>query len=121
MLLMNLRNVPEEEADAVRALLAEHDIEFYETPPNRWGITAGGIWVRRDDQVTEAKRLLDDFQQRLRASARADYEARKRAGTVPTLGSVFRENPLRILFLLGIVVLVLYLTLIPFLRLAPGN
>ena len=117
MLLMNLRNVPDEEADAVRALLDEHGIEFYETPPNRWGITAGGIWVRRDDQVTEAKRLLDDFQQRLQTRARTDYEERKRAGGAPTVGSVFRENPLRILFLLGIVALVLYLTLMPFLRL----
>ncbi|MDD3518311.1 MAG: DUF6164 family protein, partial [Chromatiales bacterium] len=31
---MNLRHVPDEEADDVRALLAEHDLDFYETPPN---------------------------------------------------------------------------------------
>jgi hypothetical protein len=117
MLLMDLRDVPDPEADAVRALLAEHGIEFYETPPNRWGITAGGIWVHRDDQLTEAKRLLDDFQRQLQARVRTEYEERKRAGTAPTFGSALRANPLRVLFLLGIVALVLYLTLVPFLRL----
>jgi hypothetical protein len=30
-LLLNLRNVPDDEADDVRALLDEHDIAYYET------------------------------------------------------------------------------------------
>ncbi len=44
-LLMNLRHVPEDEADEVRALLDEHAIAYYETKPSRWGISSGGIWI----------------------------------------------------------------------------
>jgi hypothetical protein len=32
-LLLNLRNVPDDEADDVRALLDDHDIAYYETSP----------------------------------------------------------------------------------------
>ena len=47
-LLLNLRNVPDDESDDVRALLLAHRIESYETQPSRWGISYGGIWVSDD-------------------------------------------------------------------------
>ncbi len=40
-LLFNLRNVPADEADEVRALLRAHGFAFHETPPSPWGISAG--------------------------------------------------------------------------------
>jgi len=46
-LLLNLRRVPDDEADEVRALLERHDIPFYETTPSLWGVSAGGIWLSR--------------------------------------------------------------------------
>ena len=55
-LLLNLRNVPDDEADDVRALLDEHDIAYYETSPGFWNISLGGIWVREDAAFAEAKR-----------------------------------------------------------------
>ena len=56
-LLLNLRHVPEDEADEVRALLERNAIAWYETEPNRWGISAGAIWVREDDQFERARAL----------------------------------------------------------------
>ena len=44
-LLLNLRRATDDEADDVRALLDAQHIAFYETTPNLWGISAGGIWV----------------------------------------------------------------------------
>ena len=44
-LLLNLRNVPEDEADEVRAWLKENSLAFYETQPSPWGISGGGIWI----------------------------------------------------------------------------
>lgn len=44
-LLLNLRNVPEDEADVLRALLDAHGIAYYESRPGMWGISAGGIFV----------------------------------------------------------------------------
>ena len=40
-LLLNLRQVPDDEAEEVRALLNEHRIAFYETTPSLWGISPG--------------------------------------------------------------------------------
>ena len=48
-LLMNLRHVPDDEADEVRALLKEHGIGFYETQAGRWRISLAGIWVEEPD------------------------------------------------------------------------
>ncbi|HET7415147.1 MAG TPA: DUF6164 family protein [Arthrobacter sp.] len=44
-LLLNLRNVPDDDADDVRALLDAERIAFHETAPSPWGIPAGGIRV----------------------------------------------------------------------------
>ncbi|MFQ3230986.1 MAG: hypothetical protein ACI9DO_002365, partial [Reinekea sp.] len=35
-IVFRLNNVPEHEADLVRALLLENDIDFYETDAGRW-------------------------------------------------------------------------------------
>jgi len=111
-LLMNLRNVPDDESDDVRAMLDAHKIEFYETQPSRWGISFGGIWISNDIDLAQAKRLMADYQAQRQARVRAEYETAKREGRAETFGTVLREQPLRvvltfiaILFLLGLVAL----------------
>lgn len=103
-LLLNLRNVPEDEADEVRALLAEQKIAFYETEPSFWGVSGGGIWINNDEDVAAAEKLMTEYQLRRRTRARAEYRAAKHAGTATTLWDSVRENPLRALVvLLGVV------------------
>lgn len=111
-LLLNLRNVPDDEADDVRAMLDSHRITFYETTPSMWGISAGGIFVAEDVDVAEAKRLMAGYQQQRQARARAEYEAAQRAGTAETFWTVLQAEPGRVLltvlaiaFLLGLVAL----------------
>ncbi len=116
-LLLNLRNVPDDEADEVRSLLNEHDIAYYETPPNRWGISMGAIWLRHDGDADHAKRLLADYQAERQRRMRAAYEQRLREGTADTLMSKARKEPVRVVAYLGVVVLLLYLVLMPFVRL----
>jgi len=116
-LLLNLRNVPEDEADEVRALLEEHEVAFYETRPNRWGVSAGGIWIRHNEDVEKARRLMAEYQLQRRARARAEYSAAKRKGTAKTFRAVFRENPMGVIgVLIGIAFLVALMAL-PFLLL----
>ncbi|KAF1693423.1 DUF6164 family protein [Pseudoxanthomonas koreensis] len=69
-LLFNLRNVPEDEADEVRALLTEHGVDWYETRPGPWGVSHGGLWLRDAEAWPEARRLLDGYQQARREQAR---------------------------------------------------
>lgn len=92
-LLLNLRNVPEDEARDVRDLLEQHALEYYETPPSRWGISMGGIWLRMDDDYPRARQLLDSYQAERAASARAAYAEKKRAGQVETFAGVLRRRP----------------------------
>ncbi len=44
-LLLNLRNVPDDEADDMRALLDAKRIAFHETAPSPWAISVTGIRV----------------------------------------------------------------------------
>lgn len=102
-LLLNLRNVPDDEANDVRAMLDAKRIAFYETAPSPWGISAGGIWVTEDADFADAKRAFDDYEQRRSARARAEYAAAKRAGTAETFIGMLRADPMRVaLALLGI-------------------
>ncbi len=113
-LLMNLRNVPEDEADDVRAMLEAQQIAFYETRPSIWGVSAGGIWVTEDEAFVDARRAMDDYQQRRSARARAEYAAAKRAGTAATFVTLLRAEPVRVTMSLLGILLVLVLMALPF-------
>lgn len=111
-LLLNLRNVPDDEADDVRAMLDASRIAFYETRPSLWGISAGGIFVTEDAQIVEAKRLMAEYQEQRRIRARAEYAAAVRDGTAGPFWSMLRAEPGRVMltllaiaFLLGLVAL----------------
>lgn len=102
-LLLNLRDVPDDEAGDVRAMLDSKRIAYYETPPGFWGISAGGIWVTEDADFAEAKRAFDDYEQQRSARVRAEYAAARREGTAETFIGILRSDPLRVaLALLGI-------------------
>lgn len=116
-LLLNLRNVPDDEAEDVRALLTSNSIAFYETKPNRWGISGGGIWIRHDTDADQAKRLMADYQNERLARARAEYEAARRDGTAETLWTVLRRSPLRVVGMLAAIIAVLALSAVPFILL----
>ncbi|MDQ3039458.1 MAG: DUF6164 family protein [Pseudomonadota bacterium] len=112
-LLLNLRNVPDDEADDVRAMLDARRIAFHETSPSIWGITAGGIWVTEDTDFADAKRAMADYQQQRGAVAREAHAQAKRDGTAETFGMVLRAEPGRVALLLLAIVLVLGLMALP--------
>ena len=111
-LLMNLRDVPDDEADDVRAMLDARGIASYETRPSIWGISAGGIWITEDAAFADARRAMDDYQQQRAARARAEYAAAKRAGTAATFITLLRADPARVvLSVLGILFALALVTL----------
>lgn len=116
-LLLNLRQVPDDEADEVRALLETHSIPFYETAPSLWGISFGGIWLSNPDDLEQAKALLENYQQERAQQQRQKYLAAQEEGTAPTLGQRLREQPLRVLGVLIAVTALLLVTLVPFITL----
>ena len=117
VLLMNLRNVPDDEVDEVRAMLDARRIAFYETRPSIWGVSAGGIWVTEDPDFADARRAMDDYQQQRSARARAEYAAAKRAGTAETFVTMLRAEPARVVMSLLGILFVLGLMTLPFILL----
>jgi hypothetical protein len=119
-LLLNLRNVPDDEADDVRAMLDAHGIAFYETRPGMWGVSGGAIFVAEDAAIAEAKRLMADYQQQRQARARAEYDAARRAGTAETFWTVLRAEPVRVALTVLAITLLLGLVALPVILLRGG-
>lgn len=112
-LLLNLRNVPDDEADDVRALLDAGGIAHYETPPSVFGISAGGLYVSHDADIAEARRLMDGYQAQRRERARAEHAAAVRDGTAETIWTVMRDQPLRVAATVAAILLLLGLVALP--------
>ncbi len=111
-LLLNLRDVPDDEADDVRRFLDSGGIGYYETRPNLWGIS-GGIWIRDDGDVAEAKRLMAEYQRERQARAREERAEAERSGTAETFIDVLRTQPLRVALTVIAIALLLGLTALP--------
>jgi hypothetical protein len=112
-LLLNLRDVPDDEADDVRHFLDSCGIGYYETRPSFWGISAGGIWIRDDADVAEAKRRMAEYQRERQARAREARAEAERSGTLPTFADVLRTQPLRVALAVIATALVLALLAAP--------
>ena len=111
--LLNLRNVPDDEADDVRAMLDAAGIAFHETPPGPFGLSAGAIRVSDEADFPRARRLMDDYQAQRRDRARAERAAALRDGTARTFRDVLREEPLRVVVNVIAIVFLLALVALP--------
>ncbi len=92
-LLLNLRNVPDDESADVRAFLDEHRVDWYETKPSIFGVSAGGIWLRDPDQYERARQLMTEYQAARLIRVRAEHAQSLRDGTAPTLLGELRGSP----------------------------
>ena len=99
-LLLNLRHVPDDEADEIRGLLDARRIIFFETRPSRWGISAGSIWISDDDDLPAAAQALHEYQAQRLTRVRSELAAAQRDGSAPTAWKVLRDDPGRVLLAL---------------------
>ncbi len=113
-LLLNLRQVPEDEADEVRALLNAHGIAFYETQAGRWNLSLPGLWVE-DADYAQARVHFDAYQRERLARARAEQAQARERGEVPGVWDNIRQNPVRVLLALAVIVGLLLLMMWPYL------
>lgn len=112
-LLLNLRHVPDDEADEVRRLLDAGGIAYYETRPSPWGISAGGIWIRDNAAVAEATRLMAEYQRERAERARTARAEAQRNGTAETFADVVRTRPLQVALAVIATALLLLLLALP--------
>ena len=114
--LMNLRHVPDDEAEEIRALFDAHEVRYYETPPSRWGISMGGFWVHDDDEAVRARQLLDEYQRQRLHNQRQAYEASIAAGETGGIWFMLRRRPVRTLAAVLAIIVIAGLSLLPFVR-----
>ncbi len=114
--LFKLRNVPEDEAEDIREILVNNNIDFYETPSGNWGISMPAIWLNEDDQLEQAKGLIDAYQKDRQARIKEEYEQSKREGKTQSLVSELFNNPLQIVLYVCFAALILYFSIKPFLE-----
>ena len=112
--LFDLRGVPDDEAEEIRSLLTNHKIEFYETSAGNWGISVPAIWLHDDTHFEQAKQLIAGYQEERFSKARSEYTQLKREGRDRTIVDVVREDPVRFIIYLAIVLFVLVLSIKPF-------
>ena len=117
VLIFKLRNVPDDEAEDIRALLEEHQLDYYETSAGNWGISSPGLWLKNDSDREQAQQLIDEYQQQRGVAQREAYEQRKQAGEHKTLWQAFHEDPVRFIAYLLLAALVAYVSIKPFLSL----
>lgn len=115
-LIFRLRNVPNEEAEAIRSLLDEHDIDWYETSAGNWGIAMPGLWAANPEQVEHAIQLIDKYQQELSAEQRELHELQRQQGQNTTLLERLIEHPLRSAGIILFCVFILYVSINPFIQ-----
>jgi hypothetical protein len=109
--LYPLRNVPEDEAEEMRSLLREHDIDFHETTAGFIGIGTAAIWVNKESQFEQAKSLIEQYQLERYASARGLYQQRKARGEQTKFIDLLNKNPMKvILYVLFAIILLLLIT-----------
>ncbi len=118
--LFILRGVPEEEADEVRSLLAEHQLDYYETPGGSWGMSMPALWLKDESQLAQAQGLLEDYQAQRQKRAQAEYAEMKAQGKQRRVFQLFREHPLRYLIYIIFLAIIVYFSVSPFVNLGSG-
>lgn len=115
-LIFKLRDVPLDEAQDIRELLMQNDISFYETSQGNWGIGMAGIWLNDDSCYQTALALLDSYQQERSQRFHDEYAELEHSGHAPSLLSNMRESPLRFVVYIFSVIVILYISVMPFLN-----
>ncbi|HID50281.1 MAG TPA: hypothetical protein EYP40_11850 [Chromatiales bacterium] len=121
ILLFKLRGVPDDEADAIRAILAENRITYYETSAGNWGISLPAIWLRDESRLAEARALIEEYENRRLLEAQRDLAQAQQEGRQRTLMTRIKEEPVRMVLYFLIIAIILYFTTVPFIDFGDGR
>lgn len=115
--LFNLRGVSDDEAEEVRALLDNHHIEYYETPPGNWGVSMPAIWLKDSNELERARELLEAYQKERYQRVHAEHLQQAREGRLVSFLQLLRKEPLKVIVFVILIVFFVYVFTVPFLDL----
>lgn len=113
-LIFRLNHVDADEAEEVRQLLVDHELDFYETSAGRWGLSVAGIWLVDDASAELARELLRDYAEQRQFEIRAQYQQGRNSGDIPSLAQRISRAPLRYLAIALLAAAIVYLSISPF-------
>ncbi len=105
-LLFRLNGVEDDEADAVRDLLNQHEIPFYETSAGRWGFSVAAIWLREEDYFERARELIEEYQEQRREWLRDQ--------PIESWADRFRRKPVTVTISMLAIIGILALSVLPY-------
>jgi Family of unknown function (DUF6164) len=107
-LFFRLNGVPQDEADDIRQLLDNHQIDYYETDGGNWGMSMPAIWLHTEEDMEKIQPLYDEYQRDRTESQRELYQQQKYQNRHKGFFNRHKQHPFRLLFYVGIIVLVAY-------------
>jgi len=115
-LVFKLNSVPEDEANEVRDLLEENEIQFYETDSGRWGLGYAAIWMKDKEHLDKAKSLIQEYQVERYQRVKSEHQALEESGEKISRIDFFMNSPIKFTILLVFAGLLAYFTVIPFFK-----
>jgi hypothetical protein len=113
-ILLRLRMAPDDEVQEVKDLLDEHRIPWFETSAGRFGASFPAIWLRDDDDWARARALLNDYQSERQRRIQSDFQNQLEQGLAETFLSRLLSHPLQIMFILVVIAVIGYFSIMPF-------
>ena len=111
-----LGGVPDDEADEIRELLSDAEIDYYEVPASFLGVSPASLWLHDSSQLDKANALIGAYQIERTARARSEYEKLRLEGQNKTMIDSLLAHPLRALLFFAAIIFTLYWSLAPFLN-----
>ncbi len=115
-LLFKLNGVPEDEAEEVRILLEDNEIDCYETDSGRWGLGYAAIWMRDKERLEHAKQLIQTYQHERFNRVSQEHQQALESGQRISRLAYFLQSPIRYSILIIFAAALAYFTVIPFFR-----
>jgi len=113
-LVFKLNGVPDDEANDVRQLLDDAEIQYYETDSGRWSLGYAAIWMKDKEQLDHAKSLIDVYQKERHQRVKSEHDALEKSGERISRLEFFLNSPIRFSVLLIFAGLLAYFTVVPF-------
>ena len=112
--LINIRGASDEEVSGMETLLQEQGIAHYRTDAGRWRLGVEALWLNHRDDYTEARALIDQFQETFSAERRELWQQLQAQGQAPGFLQYLFAHPFKASLTLLAIGAVLAVSLLPF-------
>ncbi len=116
ILIFRLNGADLEEAEEVRQLLEQNQLDYYETSAGRWGVSVAGLWLQDESRADEARDLLNQYASQRQLEVRRHYQQARERGERLTLWQRALDAPLRTIAILLLAGTIAYLSIWPFIN-----